>query len=64
MRGDVRAAQAVRDLIRESPDSLEPDVAVAIAALRPLPAHALGQIADAARFIEAAGTGRKPFGLG
>ena len=55
MRGDIRAAQAVLDLIPEDPDALEPSVAVAIAALRPLPAYALGRIADAARFIEAAG---------
>jgi DNA-binding CsgD family transcriptional regulator len=54
MRGDIRAAQAVLDLIPESADALEPSVAVAIAALRPLPAYALGRIADAARFIEAA----------
>ena len=55
MRGDVRAAQAVLDLIPEDPGALEPSVAVAIAALRPLPAYALGRVADAARFIEAAG---------
>jgi DNA-binding CsgD family transcriptional regulator len=55
MRGDVRAAQAVLDLIPEAADAHEPSVAVAIAALRPLPAYALGQVADAARFIEAAG---------
>ena len=54
MRGDVRAAQAVLDLIPENADAYEPSVAVAIAALRPLPAYALGQVADAARFIEAA----------
>jgi DNA-binding CsgD family transcriptional regulator len=52
MRGDVRAAQAVLDLIPEAADAHEPSVAVAIAALRPLPAYALGQVADAARFIE------------
>ena len=50
MRGDVRAAQAVLDLIPESADAHEPSVAVAIAALRPLPAYALGQVADAARY--------------
>jgi ATP/maltotriose-dependent transcriptional regulator MalT len=55
MRGDIRAAQAVLDLIPEGADALEPSVAVAIAALRPLPAYALGQVADAARYIEAAG---------
>ena len=55
MRGDIRAAQAVLDLIPESAAALEPSVAVAIAALRPLPAYTLGRIADAARFIEAAG---------
>ena len=55
MRGDIRAAQAVLDLIPEGDGALEPSVAVAIAALRPMPAFALGRIADAARFIEAAG---------
>ncbi|HEX9034806.1 MAG TPA: helix-turn-helix transcriptional regulator, partial [Streptosporangiaceae bacterium] len=55
MRGDIRAAQAVLDLIPERADALEPGVAVAIAALRPLPAYALGRIQDAARYIEAAG---------
>jgi DNA-binding CsgD family transcriptional regulator/tetratricopeptide (TPR) repeat protein len=54
MRGDIRAAQAVLDLIPERADALESSVAVAIAALRPLPAFALGRFADAARFIEAA----------
>ncbi len=55
MRGDIRAAQAVLDLIPERADAFEPRVAVAIAALRPMPAYALGRIADAARFVEAAG---------
>ncbi len=54
MRGDIRAAQAVLDLIPERADALESSVALAIAALRPLPAFALGRIADAARFIETA----------
>ena len=54
MRGDIRAAQAVLDLIPERADALESSVAVAIAALRPLPAYALGRIADAGRFIEIA----------
>jgi|HubBroStandDraft_1064217.scaffolds.fasta_scaffold03616_5 DNA-binding CsgD family transcriptional regulator len=55
MRGDIRAAQAVLDLIPERGDAQESSVAVAIAALRPLPAYALGRLAEAARFIEAAG---------
>ncbi len=55
MRGDIRAAQAVLDLMPERADALESAVTVAIAALRPLPAYALGRIADAARFIETAG---------
>ena len=55
MRGDIRAAQAVLDLIPERADAFEPSVAVAIAALRPMPAYALGKITDAARFVEAAG---------
>lgn len=54
MRGDIRAAQAVLDLIPEHADALEPSVALAIAALRPLPAYARGKVADAARYIEAA----------
>lgn len=54
MRGDVRAAQAVLDLIPESTGAFEPSVAVAIAALRVMPAYALGRITDAARFVEAA----------
>ncbi len=52
MRGDIRAAQAVLDLMPEDPSHLESSVAVAIAALRPLPAFALGRIEDAARYIE------------
>jgi DNA-binding CsgD family transcriptional regulator len=55
MRGDIRAAQAVLDLMPERADAVESSVAVAIAALRPLPAFAMGRIADAARFIETAG---------
>jgi DNA-binding CsgD family transcriptional regulator/tetratricopeptide (TPR) repeat protein len=55
MRGDILAAQAVLDLIPERADALEPSVAVAIAALRPMPAFALGRVTDAARYIEAAG---------
>ncbi len=54
MRGDVHAAQAVLDLIPENADAFEPSVAVAIAALRVMPAYALGRITDAARFVEAA----------
>ncbi len=54
MRGDIRAAQAVLDLIPETADAFEPSVALAIAALRPMPAYALGRIADAARYVEAA----------
>jgi DNA-binding CsgD family transcriptional regulator len=55
MRGDIRAGQAVLDLIPEQPDAFEPSVALAIAALRAMPAYALGRIDDAARFVEAAG---------
>ncbi|MGH3409520.1 MAG: ATP-binding protein, partial [Streptosporangiaceae bacterium] len=55
MRGDIRAAQAVLDLIPERADAFEPSIAVAIAVLRPMPAYALGRISDAARFAEAAG---------
>ncbi|HEY3904622.1 MAG TPA: AAA family ATPase [Streptosporangiaceae bacterium] len=55
MRGDIPAAQAVLDLMPERSDSLPPSITLAIAALRPLPAFALGRIDAAARFIEAAG---------
>jgi DNA-binding CsgD family transcriptional regulator/tetratricopeptide (TPR) repeat protein len=54
MRGDIRAAQAILDLIPERADAFEPGVAVAIAALRAMPAYALGRITDAARFLETA----------
>jgi DNA-binding CsgD family transcriptional regulator len=53
-RGDIPAAQAVLDLIPEDDGALEPAVAVAIAALRPLPAYAGGRIHDALRYIDAA----------
>ena len=46
MRGDIPAAQAVLDLMPERSDSLDPSITVAIAALRPLPAFALGRIDD------------------
>lgn len=55
MRGDIRAAQAVLDLIPESASGFEPSIAMAIAALRAMPAFALGRIADSARFVAEAG---------
>jgi DNA-binding CsgD family transcriptional regulator/tetratricopeptide (TPR) repeat protein len=54
MGGDVHAAQTVLDLIPDHPGVHEPSAAVAIAALRPLPASALGRDADAARLAEVA----------
>jgi DNA-binding CsgD family transcriptional regulator len=54
MGGDVHAAQTVLDLIPDHSGGYEPSAAVAIAALRPLPASALGRDAAAARLAEVA----------
>ncbi|MFC4536141.1 helix-turn-helix transcriptional regulator [Sphaerisporangium dianthi] len=54
MRGDFRAAQAVLDLMPDSGDDWRPDLAMAVAALRPMPAYAAGNIADALRSADAA----------
>ncbi|HET9139501.1 helix-turn-helix transcriptional regulator [Actinophytocola sp.] len=49
MRVDFRAAQAVLDLMPDSDDGWEPGLAVAVAALRAMPAYAGGRMADAVR---------------
>lgn len=55
MRVDFRAAQAVLDLMPDAGDGWEPALAMAVAALRPMPAYAAGRIADALRTAEVAG---------
>lgn len=52
MRGDFRAAQAVLDMIPERPEGWDSSLMLAVAAMRPMPAYALGRMADAIRFIE------------
>ncbi|MET8141207.1 AAA family ATPase [Sphaerisporangium sp. NPDC005288] len=54
MRGEFRAAQAVLDLMPDSGDDWQPDLAAAVAALRPMPAYAAGRIPDALRHADAA----------
>ncbi|MCW2879205.1 MAG: transcriptional regulator, LuxR family [Sphaerisporangium sp.] len=54
MRVDFRAAQAVLDLMPDSDDDWEPGLAMAVAALRPMPAYAAGRMADALRSADAA----------
>ncbi|WP_055482311.1 helix-turn-helix transcriptional regulator [Sphaerimonospora mesophila] len=54
MRVDFRAAQAVLDLMPDSADDWEPGLAVAVAALRPMPAFAAGRTEDALRSAETA----------
>ncbi|MFC4585285.1 ATP-binding protein [Sphaerisporangium corydalis] len=54
MRVDFRAAQAVLDLMPDSDDDWEPDLAMAVAALRPMPAYAAGRMDDALRMADAA----------
>jgi DNA-binding CsgD family transcriptional regulator len=54
MRSDFRAAQAVLDLMPQTSPDWDPGIALAVAALRPLPAYAAGKMADAVRYIEAA----------
>ncbi|XVQ83091.1 helix-turn-helix transcriptional regulator [Microbispora siamensis] len=55
MRVDFRAAQAVLDLMPDSADDWEPGLAVAVAALRPMPALAARRTDDALRYAEIAG---------
>ncbi|WP_424531241.1 helix-turn-helix transcriptional regulator [Sphaerisporangium viridialbum] len=54
MRVDFRAAQAVLDLMPDSGDDWEPDLAMAVAALRPMPAYAAGRMEEALRSADAA----------
>jgi DNA-binding CsgD family transcriptional regulator len=54
MRVEYRAAQAILDSLPEETDGDDPAIALAIAALRPMPAYAAGRIADASRTIEIA----------
>ncbi len=55
MRVDFDAAQAVLDLMPDAAEDWEPGLAVAVAALRPMPAYAAGRSAEAVRYAEAAG---------
>jgi DNA-binding CsgD family transcriptional regulator/tetratricopeptide (TPR) repeat protein len=52
--GDIRAAQAVLDLMPEAADDWEPGLNIAIAALRPMPAYVSGRVTDAIGYAEAA----------
>ncbi|MEW9529715.1 AAA family ATPase [Microbispora sp. NPDC049125] len=54
MRVDFRAAQAVLDLMPDTADDWEPGLAVAVAALRPMPALAAGRAEEALRYAETA----------
>lgn len=54
MRGDFRAAQAVLEMIPEEPKGWEPSLVLAVAAMRPMPAYALGKVVDAIRYIDRA----------
>ncbi|GLX01596.1 hypothetical protein Misp02_56820 [Microtetraspora sp. NBRC 16547] len=55
MRVDFDAAQAVLDLMPDAAEGWEPGLAVAVAALRPMPAYAAGRSAEAVRYAETAG---------
>ncbi|WP_169950134.1 LuxR family transcriptional regulator [Microbispora sp. H11081] len=55
LRVDFRAAQAVLDLMPDNADDWEPGLAVAVAALRPMPALAARRLDDALRYAEIAG---------
>jgi DNA-binding CsgD family transcriptional regulator len=54
LRVDHRAAQAVLDLMPDSGEGWEPGLTVAVAAMRPMAAHAAGRTADALRTADAA----------
>jgi DNA-binding CsgD family transcriptional regulator/tetratricopeptide (TPR) repeat protein len=54
MRVDFRAAQAVLDFMPDDADDWEPGLAVAVAALRPMPAYAAGRTAEALRYADTA----------
>ncbi|GAB2845968.1 hypothetical protein GCM10022221_51540 [Actinocorallia aurea] len=54
LRNDKRAAQAVLDMIPDIGRDWPPGLEVAVAALRGLPAHAIGRTEEARRFMEVA----------
>jgi DNA-binding CsgD family transcriptional regulator len=54
MRADFRAAQAVLDLMPDSGDDWEPSLAVAVAAMRPMPLYAAGRLEEALVCADAA----------
>ncbi|HEX6470719.1 MAG TPA: AAA family ATPase [Streptosporangiaceae bacterium] len=54
MRSDLRAAQAVLDLMPDSEPGWEPSLPLAIAAMRPLPLLAAGRAIHAIRALDAA----------
>ncbi|GAA1255876.1 hypothetical protein GCM10009677_02350 [Sphaerisporangium rubeum] len=54
MRADFRAAQAVLDLMPEYEEDWPPGLAMAVAALRPMPAYAAGRLTEALRLADAA----------
>ncbi|MEO5876000.1 MAG: LuxR C-terminal-related transcriptional regulator, partial [Streptosporangiaceae bacterium] len=54
LRNDFRAAQAVLDLMPDTSEDWPAGLAVAVAALRALPAHAAGRTLDAYRHLDAA----------
>lgn len=53
-RSDLRAARAVIELMPDRDEEWEPGLALAVAAVRPLPAYAAGRTDDAVRYAEAA----------
>jgi tetratricopeptide (TPR) repeat protein len=53
-RSDFRAAQASLDSLPEAGEDWEPILRIAVAAMRPMPAFAAGQVADAARLLTCA----------
>ncbi|MFC6084359.1 helix-turn-helix transcriptional regulator [Sphaerisporangium aureirubrum] len=54
MRADFRAAQAVLDLMPDSEEGWAPGLAMAVAALRPMPALAAGRLTEALHAADAA----------
>ncbi|MCW2885697.1 MAG: hypothetical protein QOE54_521 [Streptosporangiaceae bacterium] len=53
-RNDIRAAQAVLDMVPDDAEGWEPSLPLAVAALRVMPAWAAGRIPEAVRYLEAA----------
>jgi DNA-binding CsgD family transcriptional regulator len=54
MRMDFRAARAVLDLMPDCGEDWTPDLTMAVAAMRPMPAYAAGRMADALRMADSA----------